>query len=92
MTLEEFNVLRAALRTDVEAIAENASDKAIEKYRAAQDQVCKNHQDRMKSFCARLEDLEGNQKKALIGWGIASMGFAAAMSGVWAWLKTKLGW
>ena len=53
---------------------------------------CKEHDARMDEMNERVTGLELNQKKALIGFGVASMGVAAIMSGVWTWLKTKFVW
>lgn len=36
---------------------------------------------------ARVVKLEGNQKKALLGWGVFATGTAGGMSYAWNWIK-----
>jgi hypothetical protein len=36
----------------------------------------------------RLGKLEGDQQKALVGFGVFSAGLAAALAGAWGWLKS----
>jgi hypothetical protein len=34
-----------------------------------------------------IANLQGSQKKALVGWGVFATGGAAAMSYAWVWIK-----
>lgn len=38
----------------------------------------------------RLANLESTNRKALVGFGLASLGISAIMTGVWEWAKSKV--
>lgn len=52
---------------------------------------CPSHLARMDEIDGRVAGLEANQRHALIGWGVASMGVAALATAVWEWVRRKFG-
>jgi len=41
---------------------------------------------------ARIAGLEGNQKKAMIGWGAASLAVSVLVTSIWEWIRSKVHW
>lgn len=44
----------------------------------------------LKDHAARIGGLEGNQRRALLGWGVASLGVSAAITASWNWIRSKV--
>lgn len=45
-------------------------------------------EDKVKAHDVAITGLQSNQKKALVGWGVLSVGVASALTAGWTWFKS----